>query len=81
MTTLAVPRSRRTSATAVYHAPVSNVLYDCPPGGKIQGYFVFVGRRRTVDSNFSLTVEKQRCQTPLFLTKGLHPGSFALSSR
>ena len=37
MTTLAVPRSRRTSATAVYHAPVSNVLYDCHPGGKIQG--------------------------------------------
>jgi hypothetical protein len=40
MTTLAVPRSRRTSATAVYHAPVSNVLYDCHPRGKIQGCFI-----------------------------------------
>lgn len=39
MTTLAVPRSRRTSATAVYHALVSNVLYGCHIGGKIQGYF------------------------------------------
>jgi hypothetical protein len=38
MTTLAVPRSPRTSATAVYHAPVDDVLYHCRPRRKIQGY-------------------------------------------
>jgi len=40
MTTLAVPRSRWTPATAVYHAPVNTVLYDCHSGGKIQGYLI-----------------------------------------
>jgi len=41
MMTLAVPRSPRTSATAVYHAPVNAVLYHCHPRGKIQGYFLW----------------------------------------
>lgn len=58
MTTLAVPRSRWTSAMAVYHAPVSNVLYDCHPRDKIQGYFSrdFLGlpRFRIVDSKPSV---------------------------
>ncbi|MEO6111070.1 MAG: hypothetical protein ABIQ24_04465, partial [Nitrospiraceae bacterium] len=39
VTTLAVPRSLWTSATAVYHAPVNDVQYHCHPRGKIQGYF------------------------------------------
>lgn len=38
MTTLAVPRSPRTSATAVYHVPVDDVPYHCRHRRKIQGY-------------------------------------------
>src|SRR5216117_2833232 len=37
MTTLAAPRSLKTSVTSVCHARVDNKLYPCRLGAKIQG--------------------------------------------
>jgi len=37
MTTLAAPRSLKTSVTSVYHAQVDDALYHCRRGRKIQG--------------------------------------------
>ena len=38
MTTLAAPRSLKTSVTSVYHARVDDKLYHCRLGRKIQGH-------------------------------------------
>jgi HSP20 family molecular chaperone IbpA len=38
MTTLAAPRSLKTSVTSVYHAQVDDALYHCRRGRKIQGH-------------------------------------------
>jgi len=38
MTTLAAPRSLKTSVTSVYHAQVDDALYHCRLGRKIQGH-------------------------------------------
>jgi hypothetical protein len=40
MTTLAAPRSLKTSVTSVYHAQVDDALYHCRLGRKIQGHFI-----------------------------------------